>query len=334
MTMKYGLLLPHFGEHADRQKLLEGSKLAEELGFDSVWVRDHLIFEPHGELEKANREFYDPLTTLTAIGAVTEKIHLGTGSLIPYRHPLQTALVGATMTHLFGPRVIFGMGAGNFDHEFEAVGLGGIFRPDLVHSQAQILREVWTDNDISYADEFYKFENVTIEPKPVGGPIPYWYCGNTPASARRAVEYCDGWMPGRITLATFRKRIQTIEKLSDEQGRKRPTIAVIPPTSVDKDADRAWSYINVKGLLEWAENGPGAKFWVKPESGKFEKVEDLEGSMIAGTPEDAVRECKKFEEAGNEHLVFDFRFKFDQWFEQIELIGKEVLPQLKVDNSA
>ena len=329
MASKYGLLLPHFGEHADKGKLLEGSKLAEDLGFDSVWVRDHLVFEPHGEFEKANRDFYDPLVTLTAIGAVTERIELGTGSLIPYRHPLQTALVGATMTQLFGPRVIFGMGAGTFDHEFEAVGLGGIFRPDLVRSQAHVLRKVWTENDVSYSDEFYSFENITIEPKPVGGPIPYWYCGNTPASARRAVDHCDGWMPGRITLPTFRKRVETITELAEQEGKKRPTIAVIPPTSVEEDAERAWSYINVPGLLDWANNGPGGRFWVKPESGKFETVDDLEGSVIAGTPDDAVRECKKFEEAGNEHLVFDFRFKFDRWFEQIELIGKEVLPKLR-----
>ena len=327
--MKYGLLLPHFGEHASRKNLLEGSRLAEELGFDSVWVRDHLIFEPHGEFEKANRDFYDPLITLTAIGAVTEKIELGTGSLIPYRHPLQTALIGGTMTQLFGPRVIFGMGAGTFDAEFEAVGMGGIFRPDLVRSQAHILRKVWTENNVSYKDEFYEFDNITIEPKPVGGPIPYWYCGNTPASARRAVDHCDGWMPGRITLATFRKRVEKLEELSQKEGKSRPTVAVIPPTSVDHDSDRAWSYINVEGLLDWANNGPGGKFWVKPESGKFEKVEDLEGSLIAGTPEDAIRECRKYEEAGCEHLVFDFRFKFDQWFEQIEMLGNEVLPALR-----
>lgn len=327
--MKYGLLLPHFGEYADQHRLIEGARLAEELGFDSVWVRDHLIFEPHGEFENANRDFYDPLTTLTAIGASTERIELGTGSLIPYRHPLQTALVGATMTQLFGPRVIFGMGAGTFDHEFEAVGLGGVFRPDLVRSQAHVLQKVWTENNVSYADEFYQFEDVTIEPKPVGGPIPYWYCGNTPASARRAVDHCDGWMPGRITLATFKKRVETIGQLSAEQGKKRPTIGVIPPTSIEKDADQAWSYIDIDGLLEWANNGPGGKYWVKPESGRFEQAEDLEGSMIAGTPEDAVRECRKFEAAGNEHLVFDFRFKFDHWFEQIELIGNEVLPALK-----
>lgn len=329
MGMKYGLLLPHFGEHADRGKLLDGAKLAEEVGFDSVWVRDHLIFEPHGEFEKANRDFYDPLITLTAIGAVTDRIILGTGSLIPYRHPLQTALVGGTMTQLFGPRVIFGMGAGTFDKEFEAVGMSGIFRPDLVKSQAHILRKVWTESNVTYSDDFYEFEDITIEPKPVGGPIPYWYCGNTPASARRAVDHCDGWMPGRITLATFRKRVETLRKLSEEQGKKCPTVGVIPPTSVDEDADKAWSYINIEGLLDWANNGPGGRFWVKPESGSFEKAEDLEGSLIAGTPEDAIRECRKYEEAGNEHLVFDFRFKFDQWFEQIELLGKKVLPALR-----
>ncbi len=89
--MKFGLLLPHFGEHASKDNLLRGSQRAEELGFDSVWVRDHLVFEPHGEMEKPNRSFYDALTTLTAIGAVTERIELGTGSLIPFRHPLVTA---------------------------------------------------------------------------------------------------------------------------------------------------------------------------------------------------------------------------------------------------
>jgi alkanesulfonate monooxygenase SsuD/methylene tetrahydromethanopterin reductase-like flavin-dependent oxidoreductase (luciferase family) len=74
--------------------------LAEKMGFDSVWVRDHLIFEPHGEMEDPNRSFFDSLSTLTAIGAVTDRIELGTGSLIPFRHPLHTAAVVATMTQL------------------------------------------------------------------------------------------------------------------------------------------------------------------------------------------------------------------------------------------
>jgi alkanesulfonate monooxygenase SsuD/methylene tetrahydromethanopterin reductase-like flavin-dependent oxidoreductase (luciferase family) len=327
MAMKYGLLLPHFGQFADRDRLLEGSKRAERYGFDSVWVRDHLIFEPHGEMEHPNRSFYDALITLTAIGAVTEKIELGTGSLIPFRHPLEVALSIATMTQLVGPRVICGYGAGTFDHEFEAVGIDPtIKRWDLVEGTARVLKKVWTENDVAYDDGFYKFEDVTIEPKPVGGPPPFWYCGNTPASARRAVDYCEGWMPGRISLATFRKRVETMRERSSEKGRPMPTPAVIPPTSVEATREEALRDVNVEGLLAWANN---AKFWVKPPSGRFETWEDLEGTLIAGSPDDVVEECRKFEQAGCEHLVFDFRFKFDRFFEQIDLLGKEVLPRLR-----
>ncbi len=327
MATKYGLLVPHFGDFADRDRLLEGARLAEQLGFDSVWVRDHLIFEPHGEMESPNRSFYDALITLTAIGAVTERLELGTGSLIPFRHPLEVALSVATLTQLAGPRVILGYGAGNFDHEFEAVGIDlSIKRWELVRSTAQILKRVWTENDVSYSDDHYAFEDVTIEPKPAGGPVPFWYCGNTPASARRAVEYCEGWMPGRISLATFRARVKKLAELSEAAGRTPPTAAVIPPTSIEATREEALRDVNVDGLLAWANK---AKYWVKPNSGRFETWADLEGTLIAGSPDDVVEECLKFEQAGCEHLVFDFRFKFDRFFEQIGLLGQEVLPRLR-----
>lgn len=324
--MKFGLLLPHFGEEASKEKLLEGSKLAESFGFDSVWVRDHLVFEPHGEMEKPNRTFYDALTTLTAIGAVTDKLELGTGSLIPFRHPLVTALMAGTMTQLLGPRLILGFGAGTFDHEFEAIGWGDLDRVELVRSNAEILKRVFTENDVSYDDGVFKFDNVTIEPKPVGGSVPFWYCGATPRSARLAAEYADGWMPGRTGLRTMEKRIQTMRDITAENGRPMPTVAVIPPTSIEDTREEALKHVNIPGLLAWANK---AKFAVKPPSGTFETVEDLEGQLIVGSPDEAVEQVKRFQEVGTEHLVFDFRFKFDRFFEQIELLGTEVLPKLR-----
>ncbi|MFD6054409.1 LLM class flavin-dependent oxidoreductase [Agromyces sp. NPDC060279] len=324
--MKFGLLLPHFGEEASKEKLLEGSKRAEELGFDSVWVRDHLVFEPHGEMEKPNRTFYDALTTLTAIGAVTEKLELGTGSLIPFRHPLVTALMAGTMTQLLGPRLILGFGAGTFDHEFEAIGWGDLNRVDMVRSNAEILKRVFTENDVTYDDGIFSFENVTIEPKPVGGRVPFWYCGATPRSARLAAEYADGWMPGRISLASMAKRIEVMKEMTDASGRPMPTVAVIPPTSIEETREEALKHVNVPGLLAWANK---AKFAVKPPSGSFETVEDLEGQLIVGNPDEAVAELKKFEATGVEHVVFDFRFKFDKFFDQIELLGSEVLPKMR-----
>src|SRR5918911_1154546 len=80
---RYGLLLPHFGQHASRRNLLEMAQAAERFEFDSVWVRDHLVFHPHG-MEGQDRTHVDPMVSLGLIAGVTDKLILGTGSLIPY----------------------------------------------------------------------------------------------------------------------------------------------------------------------------------------------------------------------------------------------------------
>ena len=324
--MKFGLLLPHFGEYASSTRLIRGAQLAEDLGFDSIWVRDHLVFEPHSEMEKAVPVFYEALATLTAVGAVTNHITLGTGSLIPFRHPLNTALALASISNIVGPRLIIGFGAGTFDHEFEAIDMAGIPRPELVESNANIFKRIFSENNVSYKDDYYQFENISIEPKPLG-PVPFWYCGGTPRSARLAVKYADGWMPGRITLATIEKRVEVMTKLSSEADRSLPTVGVIPPTSIAKSREEAFDGLNVDGLLKWANDR--GKWWVKPPSGRFETAEDIEGSLIAGSPSEVIEQTKKFEKVGVEHLVFDLRLRFDRWFESIELLGTQVLPHLR-----
>ena len=324
--MKFGLLLPHFGEHADKDAILDGARLAESLGFDSVWVRDHLLFEPHGEFESAATDFYEPLTVLTAVGAVTESITLGTATLIPYRHPLVTAFTLASMTHMFGDRIIAGWGAGTFDHEFDAVGMGGIFRPELVESNARIFEKVWAEDGVTYSDDHFSFENVNLYPKPTG-KIPFWYGGATPASARRAAEYCDGWIPGRITLKTIEKRVAKMAELVAENGRPMPTVGVVPPTTIAATEEAAWAGTNVEGLLKWANDR--GKWWVKPESGVFETAQDIEGSLIAGTPDQVTAATAKFVDVGVDHLVFDLRLSYERWLPSIELLGNEVIPHLR-----
>jgi len=324
--MKFGLLLPHFGAFADRGLILDGARLAESLGFDSVWVRDHLLFEPHGEFESAEKDFFEPLTVLTAIGAVTERITLGTATLIPYRHPLVTAFTLASMTHMVGPRIIAGWGAGTFDHEFDAIGMGGIFRPELVESNARIFQSVFNGDGVTYHDDHFSFEDVNLYPKPTG-PIPFWYGGATPASARRAAEYCDGWIPGRITLKTIEKRVAKMRELIADNGRPMPTVGVVPPTTIAETEAAAWEGTSVEGLLKWAnERG---KWWVKPSSGRFETAADIEGSLIAGTPDQVIEQTAKFADVGVDHLVFDLRLSFNRWMKSIELLGEHVIPELR-----
>lgn len=323
--MRYGALLPHFGQAADRDRILEGAIRLQEYGFDSVWVRDHLLFTPHEGMETSDRTFLEALTVLTAVGAVADRLSLGTGTLIPTRHPLHVAQVIASMTFMFGARVIVGLGAGAFDHEFEAVGLGDVDRSELIKSYVSILRSAWTKDDFSYRDAFFEFSSPGMEPKP-SQPVPIWYCGNSPASTRRAVSFCDGWMPGRISLPTLAVRIRMLTDLSAQSRRPRPTIAVIPPTSVGETRQDALEGINVEGLIAWANK---AKYWVRPASGSFENLDDLEGLLIAGSPNQVVEACRKFESLGTDHLVFDLRFRFDRWFEQIDVLGQEVLPRLR-----
>ena len=109
--MQFGVLLPHFGKTVSPSRIIDGGKLCEELGFDSIWVRDHLIWNPHG-MERAGLRFVEPFVTLSAVAAVTRKITLGTAVLVPVRWPLKLSQDLASLSYLAGGRVIAGIGLG------------------------------------------------------------------------------------------------------------------------------------------------------------------------------------------------------------------------------
>lgn len=322
---KYGLLLPHFGEHASADALVEGSRLAERLGFDSVWARDHLIFHPHG-MEGQDRTHLDPLVVLSWVGAATRRLVLGTASLIPHRHPIDLAGALASLSFLAGEgRVIAGMGLGSFQHEFDAIGLGGAERSALVAEQLDIIRRLWTGESVSHEGTYYRFSDVDIHPSP-RGHIPFWYCGGSQAAARRAFEICEGYFPGRITLRTFERNVKRMRRLAAEAGKPVPIAAAIPITSPGRTREEALASVNVAAFLEEA-NRHGR--WIPPASGKFETADDLEGALIAGSPSYIVEVAERYHAAGCEHLVFDLRFRFDRWLELVQLLGEEVLPLLR-----
>ncbi len=324
MPTEYGLLVPHFGQDASKEKLLEGAVKAEALGFDSLFVRDHLVFHPHG-MEGTDNTFIDPFVALTAMGTVTKKIKLGFGSLIPHRHPLLCALMVNSLEYMVGDRLILSMGLGNFQVEFDALGTGEWKRDELVEEQVAIMRNAWNKDHFSHEGQYYKIGEVGFKPRPAKTPD-IWYAGGTPASVRRALAYCEGWLPGRITLDTYKKRVQKLRDDAQASGRSRVLEGCIPITSIDVDRETALRKVNVDGLLD---NANKQKFWVKPEAGSFTKWEDLEGSFLAGSPDDIVREVQKFLEVGIDLIVFDFRFRFDEYDRSIELLGKEVLPRLR-----
>jgi alkanesulfonate monooxygenase SsuD/methylene tetrahydromethanopterin reductase-like flavin-dependent oxidoreductase (luciferase family) len=323
--LKFGLLLPHFCEHAAIEKCLEGSLKAEAYGFDSVWVRDHLAFRPH-DIEGTDNSHIEGLLVLSAVASVTKKLTIGTAMAICHRHPIHLAQSFAALSRISNGRVIMGMSVGGFPHEFAIAGLPTTLegRAHLAKTHADLCRRLWAGEKVSYQDDFYNFEGIALKPTPVN-PIPIWGGGSTPAACRRVVEYCDGWMPARITLATFKKRIAYLRELSLTAERPMTTAGVMPLTSIAKDKETALSHVNVKGLIDDANK---SLTWVKPATGSFSTVDDIEGLILAGTPADIVRETRIYQAAGADMVIFDLRFRFSDWYEQIELLGEEVLPDI------
>jgi alkanesulfonate monooxygenase SsuD/methylene tetrahydromethanopterin reductase-like flavin-dependent oxidoreductase (luciferase family) len=321
MTMRYGLLLPHFGEEADQDLLIDGVRLAERLGFDSIWVRDHLVFHPHG-MEGTDRTFIEPFITLTFLAGVTERIGLGAATIIPFRHPINMAYSVASMSWMTRRRFDLGVGAGNFQHEFDVIAQGDLKRPELMKEQVLIARKLWTGESVAWHSELYDFEDVDLKPQPLH-PVPVWWGGATPASARLAVDFCDGWLPGRITFPTFEARVAKIREMTAEQGKPMIMTGAVPVTSIDGSFESATARMNVPGLIR---NANAQKFWLKPEGGEFTRIEELDGSILAGSPQDIAAGVRRYRELGADLLIFDFRMRFPDWLEQIQRLAEEVFP--------
>lgn len=313
--MRFGLVTPHFGQSATRSRLVDGARAADRLGYASLWVRDHVVFEPHG-MEGSDATFVDPFITLAYLAGVTNRIGFGTATLIPFRHPLHLAGSVGSLSWVGERTLDMGVGAGGFPHEFELLGMGGVDRADLMREHIHIARALWSGGLGTYASERYQFRPVQMAPRPRDIPT-IWFGGSSPRAARMAAEFCDGWLPGRITFPTFELRQKTIAGLLSERGRPMIRTGAMPLVSVDRSREQALKRINIPGLLAGAN-----RFWVKPSSGQFERPDDLAGAVIAGTPEDIKEGVEKYRELGADTIVLDLRFRFDDWVEQIEALAE------------
>ncbi len=319
---KYGVLLPHFGREATPDRIVEGAKQSEAYGFDSVWVRDHLVFQPH-PTEDQNKTHVDPFVVLSGIATVTKRITLATGTLIPHRNPIHTALLLGSLDFLAGPnRILSAWGIGTFDHEFVAAGMAGWDRREVIEEQVAIMRKLWTGQSVSHHGKYYNFDDVEIHPVPGDRDIPIWYGGMSPASVRRAVEYCEGWVPGRAPRTTFKRLLNRMQRLADEAGKPLPETGIIPFVVPGRTYEEALKYVNVPATIVEAN-----RLYPRPEG--YETMDDIEGAVVAGPPDKLIEEVRKFQEAGAQHYVFDMRLRFDDWEECLRLIGEEVLPELK-----
>jgi alkanesulfonate monooxygenase SsuD/methylene tetrahydromethanopterin reductase-like flavin-dependent oxidoreductase (luciferase family) len=135
---------------------------------------------------------------------------------------------------------------------------------------------LWTSETVEWHSELYNFDDVTLKPQPLFD-VPVWWGGATPASARLAVDFCQGWLPGRITFPTYEVRVAKIRELAAEQGKPMIWAGAVPVTSIDDSFVAATARMNVSGLIK---NANAQKFWLSPTAAGS-PGRGLDGSILA-----------------------------------------------------
>ena len=225
--MKYGVCIPHYGRPIDIKGLTEMAVKAEEMGFDSVWVTDHIIV-PHVIPERPEivyrHDMLEPLALLTHLGAVTSRVSLGTSVVIlPYRNPVILAKTIATADVLSQGRVIFGAGVGWLEGEFQALNAPFANRGSLSDEYIKLLKELWTNPTPTFHGDHFQVSDVTFSPMPVQNPHPpIWIGGRSRRAARRAVELGDYWHPTMMGPQELAKHAAYLRRYSESIGRESP----------------------------------------------------------------------------------------------------------------
>ncbi len=206
---------------------------AEEVGYGSVFVPDHVVFPvrvespypytPDGSFPFAlDTPLYDPWVILSTIAAATSTIKLGTGVyVLPLRHPFVTARAVTSVDVLSGGRAVLGVGAGWLAEEFTALGLDPRRRFSRMEECIEVLRALWTEQEPSYHGRHFEFEPVHFAPRPASTPHPPIILGGDSDHAlARAARFGDGWMSGGVStdVAEIEERVKAVRELRRDLG--------------------------------------------------------------------------------------------------------------------
>jgi probable F420-dependent oxidoreductase len=190
--VKFGIHLSQFGRAAVAGGIPRAARLAEELGFDDVWVSDHLVnpvSQPY-----PSPYIYDPLMALAFAAASTEKLGIGTSVLVgpQYTSPLALANTLATLDNLSAGRLILGIGIGWSQLEYEALHAPFNHRGERLDEMIDLFRTAWRDDPATHEGKFYGFSDIRVLPPPARD-IPIWVGGTSDAALARAFERGDGY---------------------------------------------------------------------------------------------------------------------------------------------
>ena len=226
--MKIGYSLSNNQGMEDIQGVIDLAVGAEELGFDSVWASEHVFNVSYVYDRIGDKPYYEPLTVLTYVAAVTSTIGLGTSVLVlPYHNPIRLAKVAATLDVLSGGRVMLGVGVGVIEEELEAMGSPFAERGAISDEMIAVMKELWTKDDPSFLGKYHSFSGMKFTPKPVQKPhIPIIIGGTSKAAIRRAARSGTVWHPTALSPQTLAEGMDYLKEQAVEVGRDPSEISV------------------------------------------------------------------------------------------------------------
>ena len=303
------------------QEMLELSEMADASGrFQSVWVGDSLLGKPRLEA----------IVLLAGLATRTRNVRLGPACMSSFtlRDPVQLAYQWASLDQLAAGRTVMVACTGIVQQQ------GGQVEAALYHVTSkdrverlsewiEILKLLWTEDDVSYAGKHYQFEHLTIEPKPVARPRPpIWIANNARGDRdlvrrthRRVVRHADGWQTALFNPDELAWRLADIRELAVEAGRDPASIETCLYHNINLNPDREAALAESKRYLDIYYTADYTR-------------EAVEQFVALGTPEQAVEHLKRIEQLGFDEVAL----RITSWNqrEQMERLIAEVAPHFEV----
>lgn len=233
--MQFGMCIPHYGKPIDIPKILDTVRRAEALGFDSVWVTDHILVPQTLEIIYRDH-MLDPLAVLNYVAAITTRIKIGTSVIIlPYRNPIVVAKMLATTDQLSGGRLIFGAAVGWMEPEFAALRAPFDDRGTFSDECLRLIKTLWTQEKVSFEGRYFTFADMQASPRPVQHPHPpIWIGGNSPRARRRVAEFGDGWHATAMPFDELKAGIADTRRKWAQRGRTgEPVFSMRIPCAIE-----------------------------------------------------------------------------------------------------
>lgn len=223
--MHFGVAPPNYAAWYTPDAALEICSRTEKLGFDSMWFGDHVAI-PRDQVDIFGNAYLDCLTTMAFVASHTQ-MRLGTHVLVvPYRHPVVTAKIVASLDVLSGGRVILGVGSGHVPGEAEALNTNYDERGPMTDEYLDVMRAMWSNDVVSFHGRWINFDELCPMSRPVQDPLPLVVGGSGRIAMRRAIRLGASWTPMAATPDNLRPLMADMASMAEAVNAPVPSTIV------------------------------------------------------------------------------------------------------------